>query len=105
VTREEAIARIELVATEMTGTLAATTEPSAAEVLQRYIDVYDMAIAALREQDHIREVTKMIEPCEWCRHFEGDSRSRIYLLSEGNGMYKEAMFEFCPMCGRRLEEV
>ncbi|MBR5607735.1 MAG: DUF551 domain-containing protein [Bacteroidaceae bacterium] len=34
----------------MTGTLAATTEQSAAEVLQRYIDAYDMAIAALREQ-------------------------------------------------------
>ena len=37
-------------ATEMTGTLADTTEQSAAEVLQRYIDAYDMAIAALREQ-------------------------------------------------------
>ncbi|MBR5878416.1 MAG: DUF551 domain-containing protein [Akkermansia sp.] len=49
-TREEAIARIELAATEMTGTLAATTEQSAAEVLQRYIDAYDMAISAMKEQ-------------------------------------------------------
>lgn len=49
-TREEAIVLLECGATEAVGVLAATTEPSAAKQLQRYIDAYDMAIAALREQ-------------------------------------------------------
>ena len=53
----------------------------------------DVAFDALMEQEEK-------EPCEWCFHFVND---RQYLVSQGNGMYKEAMFEFCPMCGRRLE--
>ena len=32
------------------------------EYWQKAIDVYDMAISALRQQDHFREVTKMMEP-------------------------------------------
>ena len=32
------------------------------ECWQKAIDVYDMAISALRQQDHFREVTKMVEP-------------------------------------------
>jgi hypothetical protein len=50
VTREEAIVLLECSATEAVGVLAATTEPSAAVQLQRYVDAYDMAISALREQ-------------------------------------------------------
>lgn len=95
------------------------------------IDVLEMAISALREQEeyeglknsyaqlqasfdqiydsnmnmgvvikHLREKEEK-EPCAWCFRFAKD---RQYLLSEGNGMYKDAVFEFCPMCGRRLEE-
>ena len=32
------------------------------EYWQKAIDVYDMAISALRKQDHFREVTKKVEP-------------------------------------------
>ena len=32
------------------------------EYWQNAIDVYDMAISALRQQDHFREVTKKVEP-------------------------------------------
>ena len=32
------------------------------EYWQKAIDVYDMAISALRQQDHFREVTKKVEP-------------------------------------------
>ena len=32
------------------------------ECWQKAIDVYDMAISALRQQEHIREVTKKVEP-------------------------------------------
>ena len=65
-TREEAVARIELAATEMTGTLADTTEQSAAEVLQRYIDAYDMAIAALREQE--KDAVPVVR-CKDCKNY------------------------------------
>lgn len=47
--RIEAITLLECSAIEAVGTLAATTEPSVAKQLQRYIDAYDMAIAALQE--------------------------------------------------------
>lgn len=32
------------------------------EYWQKAIDVYDMAISAIRQQDHFREVTKKVEP-------------------------------------------
>ena len=32
------------------------------EYWQKAIDVYDMAISALRKQDHFREVTKKVDP-------------------------------------------
>ncbi|MCI6325762.1 MAG: hypothetical protein MR790_03935 [Clostridiales bacterium] len=32
------------------------------EYWQKAIDVYDMALSALRRQDHFREVTKKVEP-------------------------------------------
>lgn len=54
-----------------------------------------MALAALREQEQ-RE-----QGCGWCDHFELDPQ---YLIGEGNGMYKELIFHFCPMCGRKLKE-
>lgn len=96
-TREEAIARIELSATGMVGTLAATTEPSVAEILQRYIDAYDMAISALREQE------ERSKGCEFCKGAKlGD-----ILVSRRYGdtiTYKHRAL-CCPECGRRLEEV
>lgn len=31
-------------------------------IFNQYIDAFDMAISALRQQDHFREVTKKVEP-------------------------------------------
>lgn len=50
-TREEAIKLLECSATELVGTMMQTDEQTAVNQLQRYVDAYDMAIAALREQD------------------------------------------------------
>lgn len=50
-----------------------------------------MAIAALREQEEK-------EPCEACKFF-ADAREQDF------GLYESVVFEFCPVCGRRLEEV
>lgn len=50
-TREEAIKLLECSATELVGTMMQTDEQTAVNQLQRYVDAYNMAIAALREQD------------------------------------------------------
>lgn len=50
-TREEAIKLLECSATELVGTMMQTNEQTAVNQLQRYVDAYDMAIAALREQE------------------------------------------------------
>ena len=50
-TRDEAIKLLECSATELVGTMMQTDEQTAVNQLQRYVDAYDMAIAALREQD------------------------------------------------------
>ena len=70
---------------------------------QKAIDVYDMAISALRRQDHFREVTKKVEPLtmDELRRMEGQpvyiventeywaivnsfDQAGVYLLSYGN---------------------
>ena len=38
--------------------------------------------------------------CEWCWHFKNDPQ---HLFSEGDGMYKELVYKFCPACGKGLE--
>lgn len=51
VTKDEAIVLLECSANELKGTLAdSTMVEGAAEVLQRYIDAYEMGISALREE-------------------------------------------------------
>ena len=51
-TREKAIVLIECSANELRETLKETTMPSSAsEQLQMYIDAYEMAISAIRQQD------------------------------------------------------
>ena len=60
-TREKAIALIECSANELRETLKETTMPSSAsEQLQMYIDAYEMAISALRQEEHFREVNKAL---------------------------------------------
>ena len=62
-TREKAIVLIECSANELRETLKETTMPSSAsEQLQMYIDAYEMAISALRQQEHFRDLTKKVEP-------------------------------------------
>lgn len=51
-TRDEAIAVFECLAIEMTAILAGIPKSEAtADQIKRYIDAYDMAISALRQQD------------------------------------------------------
>ena len=57
-TREEAIILIECSATELVGAMAKAKNDSEAKQIQRYIDAYDMAISAIRQQDHFRDLTK-----------------------------------------------
>ena len=56
--REEAIKMLEYLATDTTGELA-SKDGKYAEFLVKVIDALDMGIAALMEQEHFREVTKM----------------------------------------------
>ena len=61
-TNEEAIILIECSATELVGAMAEAKNDSEAEQIQRNIDAYDMAISALRQQEHFRDCTKKVEP-------------------------------------------
>ena len=62
-TRKEAIAVLECLALEMNAILAGIPKSEAtANQIKRCIDAYDMAISAIRQQEHVREVTKKVEP-------------------------------------------
>ena len=62
-TREKAIVLIERAANELREMMKTITMPtSAAEQLQQEIDAHEIAISALRQQEHFREVTKKVEP-------------------------------------------
>ena len=59
------------------------------EYWQKAIDVYDMAISALRQQDHFREVTKKVEPLTNADRIRGMSDEElaeflIDLADDGN---------------------
>ena len=60
--------------------------------LQTTIDAIDMAISALRQQEHFREVTKKVEPLtlDELRQMDGEPIWCVSLganLSRGNGWY------------------
>ena len=62
-TREEAIILIERAANELREMMKTITMPaSATEQLQQEIDAHEIAISALRQQEHFREATKKMEP-------------------------------------------
>ena len=62
-TRKEAIAVLECLALEMNAILAGIPKSEAtADQIKRCIDAYDMAISALRQQEHFRDLTKKVEP-------------------------------------------
>lgn len=122
-TREEAIKLLECSATELVGTMMQTNEQTAVNQLRRYVDAYDMAIAALREQDsnanqHVSNTSNALESfnqkteadtvkgCKLCNsaRFDIAAQTRdpddMYVFSSDPVI--GAMF--CPLCGRRLEE-
>lgn len=72
-TTEEAITLIECSATEFVGTLAETENDSAAKQLRRYIEAYDMAISALRQQETVTNRNGLNEPLtlEQLRQMDG----------------------------------
>ena len=62
-TRKEAIAVLECLALEMNAILAGIPKSEAtADQIKRCIDAYDMAISALRHEEHFRDITKKVEP-------------------------------------------
>lgn len=58
--REKAITLLQCSVIELTGTLAATKEPTAALQLQRYIDAYDMGIEALRAEEGVAKLAQLL---------------------------------------------
>lgn len=61
--RKEAIAVLECLELEMNAILAGIPKSEAtADQIKRCIDAYDMAISALRQQEHFRDLTKKVEP-------------------------------------------
>lgn len=75
--------------------LEKASEPALIAILQQCREVCDQSIAALQEQEHKGN------GCSWCWHFQCDPQ---HLISEGNGRYRELIYQFCPICGRKLEE-
>lgn len=94
------------------------------EEVHRFITALNMAISALREQE---ERSKGCSACEMTTRgltykqieygtLRGDlinDSSGMYIIRYGGGQHSivcdddgaEIDIEFCPMCGRRLEEV
>ena len=73
--RKEAIAVLECLALEMNAILAGIPKSeAAADQIKRCIDAYDMAISAIRQQEHFRDITKKVEPLtlEELRKMDGE---------------------------------
>ena len=78
-TREEAIKELESYADHSWGGLS---------------EAFELAIAALREQE------ERSKGCGWCKQFAG-----VPLRGFTEHGCQSITVKFCPMCGRRLEEV
>lgn len=127
-TREEAIKFYadEIMLLELAPTINGDNGSSMKEEWKRQADIHRLAIAALREQDNRIEsdTVKVVEndqfnSCEYCngsgKHFLVDddipfgSYNSIRLdgdkafLDDADGF--SIRIKFCPMCGRRLEEL
>lgn len=97
-TREEAIKRLET-----------CDECGDCLTCAEHDEALDMAIAALREQE------ERSKGCEWCESLDkknkdfkcGDilARGVVEHTFWGDGRWYMQEPKFCPMCGRRLEEV
>lgn len=94
-TDREAIGVMECMAIDLTGAIAGLSEKNPMEdVLKQRIVAINTAQVALQERIERETV------CDWCQRFEDDPQ---YLVSRGNGQYDEVMFEYCPVCGRKLK--
>lgn len=91
-TNEEAIILIECSATELVGAMAEAKNEREAKQIQRYIDAYDMAISALRQQEHFRDVTKKVEPMTNAQRIRAMSDEELAVV-----MYK-------PFCDKRTDK-
>lgn len=60
---------------------------------REYCKAIEIAVSALKDCEE-RE-----EPCIMCSEF---GNNRRWLVSQGNGMYVEYTYQYCPMCGRKL---
>lgn len=58
--REKAIVLLQCSVFEMNDTLAATKEPTAVLQMQRYIEAYNMGIAALRAEEGVAKLAQLL---------------------------------------------
>ena len=63
------------------------------------LTAYDMAIAALREQE------ERSKGCEYCNGLPELQRECFTMPNASKQDYDIVTIRYCPMCGRRLEEV
>lgn len=59
-----------------------------------------LAVTGLTYEELFATEEEQRADCEWCWHFKNDPQ---HLFSEGDGMYKELVYKFCPACGKGLE--
>ena len=70
----------------------------------KFVSRVDLLKSINREQlETIRELkAERKDKCTMCSEFENN---RQWLVSTGNGMYLEYTYEYCPICGRKLDDV
>ena len=82
------------------------TDREAIKVMKWYTECVDHEIMNECYYGHLTAISALQEReeraigCEWCKFFKNDPQ---FLFSRGNGRYDELMFEFCPICGRKLK--
>lgn len=84
-----------------------TIKAKVQKVLKRhgkFVPRIDLLKSINKEQlEIIRELkAERKDKCSMCSEFENN---RQWLVSTGNGMYLEYIYEYCPICGRKLGEV
>jgi hypothetical protein len=67
-------------------------------------DVLDMAISALREQG-VTDTNVGCKGCEYCNGLLKTDMEDFTMPNASKQEYDIVTIRFCPMCGRRLEEV
>lgn len=102
-TVEEAITRLEFMATNLTGGLANACQPDIfSQLLSDSIDAIDMAQEALRAQQEREKGCSQCNDrrCTSCRYFGWEPRCCKECVNQSAW----TPTTFCATCGRRLEE-